>query len=247
MNTQATLQKMQAMRLHGMQQAYQNSIETKSIDQLTKEELLAYLVDAEWQDRENRRIERLTNQAKFRYKSFLEEIDYNTPRDLNKDMLIRLADCSFIKKSENVLITGPTGVGKSFITSALGHQACIYGYKTYYINANKLFAKLKASTADGSYIKEINKIEKQDLLIIDDFGLQPLDNHNRQMLMEIIEDRHNRKSTIISSQLPVKSWHEVIGESTIADAILDRLIHSAHRITLKGESMRKINSIEKKR
>lgn len=240
MNVQATLEKMKEMRLHGMQEAYQSSIEISSAEQFTKDELLAYLIDAEWQDRQNRKIERLTNQAKFRYKASLEEIDYNTPRELNKDMLLRLSDCNFIKKKENVIITGPTGVGKSFIASALGHQACRHGYKIYYSNANKLFAKLKSLKADGSYIKEINKIEKQDLLIIDDFGLQPLDNENRQMLMEIIEDRHNKRSTIISAQLPVKNWYEVIGDSAIADAILDRLIHSAHRITLNGESMRKI-------
>lgn len=240
MNVQATLEKMKEMRLHGMQEAYQSSIEISSAEQFTKDELLAYLIDSEWQDRQNRKIERLTNQAKFRYKASLEEIDYNTPRELNKDMLLRLSDCNFIKKKENIIITGPTGVGKSFIASALGHQACRHGYKIYYSNANKLFAKLKSLKADGSYIKEINKIEKQDLLIIDDFGLQPLDNENRQMLMEIIEDRHNKRSTIISAQLPVKNWHEVIGDSAIADAILDRLIHSAHRITLNGESMRKI-------
>lgn len=240
MNVQATLEKMKEMRLHGMQEAYQSSIEISSAEQFTKYELLAYLIDAEWQDRQNRKIERLTNQAKFRYKASLEEIDYNTPRELNKDMLLRLSDCNFIKKKENVIITGPTGVGKSFIASALGHQACRHGYKIYYSNANKLFAKLKSLKADGSYIKEINKIEKQDLLIIDDFGLQPLDNENRQMLMEIIEDRHNKRSTIISAQLPVKNWYEVIGDSAKADAILDRLIHSAHRITLNGESMRKI-------
>ena len=158
---------------------------------------------------------------------------------MNKDQLVRLSDCNFIKSKENIIITGPTGVGKSFIASALGHQACQMGHKTYYSNASKLFAKLKGAKADGSYIREINKIEKQDLLIIDDFGLQALDNISRQTLMEIIEDRHGRKSTIISSQLPIESWHDIIGESNIADAILDRLVHTANRIYLDGESMRK--------
>ncbi|MEH6705213.1 MAG: ATP-binding protein, partial [Galbibacter orientalis] len=140
---------------------------------------------------------------------------------------------------ENILITGSTGVGKSFIASALGYQACSLGYKVKYYNINKLFGKLKSAKADGSYLKEIDRIEKQDLIILDDFGLQQLDNTKRQAFMEIIEDRHGKKSTIIASQLPVINWHEIIGEQTIADAILDRLVHSAHRVDLKGESMRK--------
>ncbi len=153
--------------------------------------------------------------------------------------MLRLNDCSFIKNKENILITGPTGTGKSFIASALGHQACMMGYKTMYFNIQKLFAQLKAAMADGSYFKLIAKIEKQHLLILDDFGLQPMDNHNRQALMEIIEDRHTKHTTIIASQLPVNKWHRSIGESAIADAVLDRLVHAAHRIELNGESMRK--------
>ena len=152
---------------------------------------------------------------------------------------MRLAEGSFIKRKEDVLLTGPTGVGKSFLASALGHQACHNGYWVIYFNTQRLFARLKMSKGDGSYFKEIARIEKQDVLILDDFGLAPLDNHQRDPLMEIIEDRHGRKSTIISSQLPVSSWYEIIGESTIADAILDRLVHKAHRIELQGGSMRK--------
>ena len=153
--------------------------------------------------------------------------------------MLRLADAGFIERRENLLITGPTGVGNCFIASALGHQACLRGYRTLYFNTQKLFAKLKILKADGTYLKEMNRIERCDLLILDDFGMQNLDNTNRMNLMEIIEDRHGRKSTLIASQLPVASWYEVIGESTIADAILDRLIHGAHRIELKGSSMRK--------
>jgi len=146
---------------------------------------------------------------------------------------------SFINKGENILITGATGVGKSYLSSALGHQACQSGYKTLYFNTQKLFSRLKMLKADGSYTKEISRMEKYDLLILDDFGLAPLDSTARMFLLEIIEDRHGRKSTIISSQLPVAKWYEVIGESTIADAILDRMVHTAHRIELKGESLRK--------
>jgi DNA replication protein DnaC len=150
-----------------------------------------------------------------------------------------LSDGSFLEKKENILITGATGVGKSYLSSALGHQACQLGYRTLYFNTQKLFTRLKMLKADNSYVREIGRIEKYDLLILDDFGLAPLDSVARMILLEIIEDRHNRKSTIISSQLPVAKWYEVIGESTIADAILDRMVHTAHRIDLKGESLRK--------
>jgi len=148
--------------------------------------------------------------------------------------VLRLADGSFIDKKENILVTGSTGVGKSNLAFALGHQACQLGYRTLYSNAQKLFSKLKMMKADGSYSREVGKIEKYD-----HFGLQPLDNTARMILLEIIEDRHGRKSTIIGSQLPVAKWYEVIGDSTVADAILDRMVHTAHQIELKGESLRK--------
>jgi DNA replication protein DnaC len=196
-------------------------------------------VQSEWEYRENKRFDRHLRQARFRYGASIEEIDFASPRGLDKTRMLRLADAGFIERRENLLITGPTGVGKSFIASALGHQACLRGYRTLYFNTQKLFAKLKILKADGTYLKEMNRIERCDLLILDDFGMQNLDNTNRMNLMEIIEDRHGRKSTLIASQLPVASWYEVIGESTIADAILDRLIHGAHRIELKGSSMRK--------
>jgi len=153
--------------------------------------------------------------------------------------MMRFAECTYIGKQENILITGSTGIGKSHLATALGHQACTLGYKVYYANMAKLFSKLKMGKADGSYMREISKIERQDLLILDDFGLVPIDNQNRSALMEIIEDRHKKASMIITSQLPVNCWHEVIGEKTIADAILDRIVHDAHRIELKGESLRK--------
>jgi DNA replication protein DnaC len=231
-------QKMNQMKLYGMQNAY-NMILEKNYPKMTHDELLSHLMQAEWEDREHRRINRYLKAAKFRYYASVEEIDFNAKRRLDKNMMVRLTECSFIKRKEDVLITGPTGAGKSFITSAIGNQACMLGYRVMYYNVQKLFSRLKMSKADGSYFKEINKIEKQDLLILDDFGLQPLDNNNRNVLMEIIEDRHSRKSTIISSQLPVSKWYEIIGESTIADAILDRLVHKSHRIELNGESMRK--------
>ena len=152
---------------------------------------------------------------------------------------MRLAECTFIDRKENLLITGSTGIGKSFIASAIGNQACTLGYKVLYANITKLFTRLKMAKADGSYIKEISRIERQDLLILDDFGLQPMDGHSRSVMMEIVEDRHGTHSTIITSQLPVAQWYEVIGEQTVADAILDRIVHDAHRLDLLGESLRR--------
>lgn len=230
---------MSRLKLHGMMRTWQAMVESRQQHDLTHDQLLDTLVQSEWEYRENKRFDRHLRQARFRYGASIEEIDFASPRGLDKTRMLRLADAGFIERRENLLITGPTGVGKSFIASALGHQACLRGYRTLYFNTQKLFAKLKILKADGTYLKEMNRIERCDLLILDDFGMQNLDNTNRMNLMEIIEDRHGRKSTLIASQLPVASWYEVIGESTIADAILDRLIHGAQRIELKGSSMRK--------
>lgn len=221
-----------------MHRAFSQTLQATSI-QYTNDEHIAYLLQSEWDDRYNRKIERLTKAAKFRYKAVFEDIDYHTNRNIDKNQIQRFASCDFIKNNESILITGSTGVGKSYIASAIGHQACSLGYRVMYFNTQKLFTKLKTSKADGTYTKEINKIEKQDLLILDDFGLRTLDSVNRHVFMEIIEDRHGKNATIIASQLPTEAWHQIIGEQTIADAILDRIVHSAHRINLKGESMRK--------
>lgn len=231
--------KMSQMKLYGMQQAYQTLLETGQHQVLTNDEAISLLIQSEWEERQTRKVDRYLLNARFRYQASLEELDFNSNRSLDKTLIMRLAECSFIKRKEDVLITGPTGVGKSFMASVFGHQACRNGYRVIYFNTQKLFARLKMSKGDGSYLKEISRIEKHDVLILDDFGLAPLDNHQRDALMEIVEDRHGRKSTIISSQLPVSSWYEIIGESTIADAILDRLVHKAHRLELQGSSMRK--------
>ena len=237
--TQETLEKIKKLKLLGMARVYQTSLENDKLLELSADELINMLVEAECDDRLNRNIERRLRNAKFRYQSSIENIDFGADRNLDRNQMMRFAECTYIRKQENILITGSTGIGKSHIATALGHQACVLGFKVYYANMAKLFSKLKMGKADGSYIREISKIERQDLLILDDFGLVPIDNQNRSALMEIIEDRHKKASMIITSQLPVNCWHEVIGEKTIADAILDRIVHDAHRIELKGESLRK--------
>jgi DNA replication protein DnaC len=238
MNTN-TLDKLRKLKFFGMFHAFKSALETGKTNDYTTDELLAHLVEAEWDDRHNRRIERQIFYAKFRYKASVEDVHYHADRSIDRNQIMRLADCTFISRFENLLVTGSTGIGKSYIASAIGYQACMLGYRVMYASTPKLFAKLKMAKADGSYLKEIAKIERQELLILDDFGIQPFDAQSRAALMEIIEDRHGKTSLIITSQLPVGKWYEVIGEKTIADAILDRIVHSAHRIELKGESMRK--------
>lgn len=233
-----TISKMKQMRLTGMTRAFQLTMESGKNEKFTPDELVSHLIDAEWDDRYNRKLSRSVQSARFRYKSSIEQINYENSR-LDKNQVQRLADCDFIKRGENIIITGSTGIGKSFLASAIGHQACSLGYRVLYQHNTKLFARMKIAKADGSYLKELAKIEKQHLLLIDDFGLQPLDAQSRSTLMEIIEDRHGKSSIIITSQVPVSMWHDIIGEQTIADAILDRIVHDAHRIEMKGESLRK--------
>ena len=234
-----TLEKMKGMKFFGMARAFNSCLEDGRMASMTADEMVSFLITSEYDDRFNRRIERHIRNARFRYNASVEKLYFGSERDLDKNQLMRFAECDFIDKAENILITGCTGIGKSYIASALGNQACLKGYKVFYMNITKLFAKLKMMKADGSYLREISRIEKQDLLILDDFGLQPLDSQNRAALMELIEDRHGRKSTIITSQLPVQEWYDIIGEKTVADAILDRLVHDAHRIEIEGDSMRK--------
>ena len=235
---QKSLEKMKQLKFYGMANAFKSILETGQ-NKLTTDEVISLLIESEWDDRQNRNIKRRIADARFRYKANVENIDFDVNRNLDKNMVMRYAGCAFIDKREDILITGCTGIGKSYIASAIGQQACILNYKVLYTNIAKLFSRLKMAKADGSYNNEIKKIERQNLLILDDFGMQPFDSQSRLTLMEIIEDRHGRESTIITSQLPVKQWYDVIGEKTIADAILDRIVHGAHRIELKGESLRK--------
>jgi DNA replication protein DnaC len=221
-----------------MANAYQSVIETRQ--ELTADELLAYLVEAEAADRNNRKVSRNLKDARFRYQAAVEQVDYFAPRNLDKNAFLRLAGCQFIQQHQNLIISGPTGTGKSFIASAIGNQACMLNLKTGYFSTSKLLNLLHMAQADGSFARELAKIERLDLLILDDFGLQHFDNKACNFLLEIFEDRHAKHSTIIASQLPVAAWYELFSEKTIADAILDRVIHSAIRIDLNGESLRKI-------
>lgn len=232
------LTKMRQMRLLGMAKAFHLTLESGKNEKFTPDEMITHLIDSEWDERYNRKLDRTLQSARFRYKASIEELSFENKR-IDKNQILRLADCEFVKQKENIIITGSTGIGKSFIASALGHQACALGYRVLYQHSTKLFGRMKIAKADGSYLKELAKIEKQHVLLIDDFGIQPLDAQSRLTLMEIMEDRHGKSSTIITSQIPVNKWHEVIGEETIADAILDRIIHDAHRIEMKGDSLRK--------
>jgi len=243
-NNQATIQKLERMGLHGMVRAFKQTMETGIKHSFTADELMSHLVDAQWDDRNNRRIERLLKAAKFRYQVSFQEIDFSIARNIDKNQMLRFSDCSWISKHQDIILTGPTGCGKSFIASALGNQACLYGLKVGYYPCSKLLAHLKPAKADCSYPKELNRIQKQDLIILDDFGLEVFDVHSRVALLEIFEDRHGRRSSIVVSQLPISKWHEVIGDPTIADAICDRIIHTAHRVELKGESVRKLYSVK---
>lgn len=239
MDINSTLEKLGKMRLQGFEKAYREITENAQQEKFTIDELIAHLIDAEFDDKYNKKLNRLIKQAKFKQQASLEQINYLHQRGLDKNYLLRLQNCDWIKKSRDLLITGSTGVGKSFIASALGFQACVHEFKVMYVTANKLFDKLLLAKADGTYFKYIDAISRVQLFIIDDFGLKKLDNKQCTMMLDLIDDRHGRSSTIITSQLPVKSWYDCFTEPTIADAILDRLTNGSYRIDLQGESMRK--------
>ena len=227
------------LRLHGMYSTWKAMMETRQHHELSFAEGLEVLLQAEEESRTHRRFERLKKTALFRYQATIEELSLDTSRGMNTSQITELATGTYLEKGESVLITGATGCGKSFLASALGHHACSQGNKVLYYNTQKLLMQTKMARIDGSFLKFFDKLAKASLLILDDFGLAHLDKKQQMDLMEIIEDRHGKSSTIIASQLPVGSWYEIIGEATIADAILDRLVHTSHRIELKGESLRK--------
>jgi DNA replication protein DnaC len=232
-------EKMNAMKLFGMRDALSEQLELSSYDSLSFEERMGMLIDREWTDRENRKLERRMKAARLKIPASMEDIDYRASRGLDASLMRSLADCRWVPSHSTVLIVGPTGTGKTYLSCALADQAMRKGYSALYFRAPRLFSALLMSRADGSWPRFLSKLEKADVLVVDDWGLAPLTDGERRQFLEVLEDRHGSKSTIIASQLPVASWHEVIGEPTVADAILDRLVHNAHRIELKGASMRK--------
>ena len=234
-----TLDKLHALKLTGMAAALTDQSATPDITDLSFEERLGLLVDREMTERDNRRMTSRLRRAKLRHAAILEDLDYRHSRGLDKGLVQSLASCQWVKEHLNVLITGPTGVGKTWLACALAHKACREGYTAQYVRLTRLLRELTIAKGDGQYAKLLTNLAKVDVLILDDWGLMKLSAENRRDLLEVLEDRHGRRSTIATSQLPIEEWHGIIGDATLADAILDRLVHNAYKINLRGESMRK--------
>ena len=236
---QPTLDRLRELRLLGMAAALEEQSLIQDARSLSFEDRLGLLVEREHTCREDRRLTRLLQLAKLHQNATLEDIDFRRPRGLDKSFVLRLAACNWIEAREVVLISGATGTGKSYLGCALGHSACRHGLSTRYFRFSRMLGELAHARADGSYPKLLEKLARTQLLIIDDFGLSPLTDSERRDLLEVLEDRYGRRATLVTSQLPFEHWHAVVGDTTFADAILDRLVHGAHRITLKGASMRR--------
>lgn len=239
MNNKQTLEKLRQMRLYGMHDAFKTSLENNLKEQMPQDQFIFHLVCSEWDNRRNRSIERAVKSAQFRYNASLEDLDYGFERGLDRNQVERLAAMEFVRENKDLFITGSTGTGKSYLATALGNRACQDGFRVLYTSTAKLMSQLKIAKIKGTILTELKRIERTDLLILDDFGMQAFDVQSRGILMDIIEDRHQKRSTMITSQLPVKGWHDVIGEKTVADAILDRLVLHSLRVELFGESIRK--------
>ncbi|HUZ18919.1 MAG TPA: IS21-like element helper ATPase IstB [Spirochaetia bacterium] len=239
MNDTQTLEKLRSLRLYGMAEAFAVLLQLGPTDKRTPEEVLAELTDAEWDSRQNRRSARLLKAARLRYQATFEEITYSPERNLDRKAVRALGSQEWIQRGATVLVTGATGVGKSFLACAIGQQACLTGIATRYEQAPKFFPRLRQARGDGTYRREIERLARTPLFILDDFGLIALDDNDRVSLLEILEDRYGRTATVIASQLPVAKWHACIGQPTIADAIMDRLAHTPFIFELKGGSMRK--------
>lgn len=245
MNVQTTVDQLRKLKLHGMVRTYEAALSVPVHEQVSADQLIARMAEAELQHRVNQKTQLYLRQSKLRYNAILEQVYCNQARNITTDQLMKLSDGLVIDRAENILISGATGCGKSYLACALGRQACSLGYRVIYFGMNRFLEKVSQSKLDGTFIKLLNQIEKTHLLILDDFGLTPLDNISRLAILQILEDRYGKKSTLITSQLPVVKWYEFIGEPTLADAIMDRLAGNAHRIELKGESLRK-KKLEKK-
>jgi DNA replication protein DnaC len=234
-----TFDKLKQLRLSAMARALEEQKAMPQVLDLSFEERLALLVDRELDERENRRqVLRLKN-AKLRQQASMEDLDYRHHRGLDKSVLLHLSGCSWINKCQNILITGPTGVGKSYLACALAHKACLSGHNVLYHRLPRLLEEISLSRGDGRYLKLMKTLTKAELLVLDDWGLSKLTREQQSDLLELFDDRHHSASTIITSQLPIEHWHQMMPDPTLADAILDRLVHNAHRIEMQGDSMRK--------
>jgi len=240
---QQSIEKLYQMRLNTMAEAFREQMKSISMMDLSFEERFAMCVDSEWTFRENRKLKNRLKKAHIKHDAAVEDIDFRHPRGLDKSYLLSLANCQWIKSHQNFIITGPTGIGKSYIADAMTNKACREGFSAICYRYPRLLREFELARVDGSYMKLLDKLAKTDLLVIDDFGLAPLSDSERRDLLEIMDDRHNTRSTLITSQYPVSDWHSMIGEQTIADAILDRIVHNAHKLSLTGESMRKTKTM----
>jgi len=238
MLTQPTLDHMNAMKMFFMVDAFQRQLATTQSSALSFEERLGLLIDAEWSGREQRKLDQRLRTARLRHSASLEDVDFKAHRGLSRELVLSLGRGDWLRERQNLLITGPTGVGKSYLACAFAERACRSGFTALYLRAPRLYQELAVSRGDGSYGRLLARLTRTQLLIIDDWGLAPLKDQERRDLLEVVEDRYERASTLITSQLPIKAWHEVIGDATLADAICDRLVHCAHRLELKGPSLR---------
>jgi DNA replication protein DnaC len=239
MLVEQTMEKLVAMKLHGMAEALRRWLEKPKEADLAPADLVGLLTDAEWTVRENNKLSARLRNAKFRQQACMEDIDYAHPRGLMKAVMLDLAACRWVDAHQNVIITGATGLGKSYIACALGHRACRQGHTVVYRRTSRLLDELAQARGDGTLFALLRRLAKTEVLVLDDFGIEVLSAPQRRDLLEVLEDRYGASSTIITSQLAPDDWHPVIGDETIADAVCDRLVHNAHRLRLGGESVRK--------